>query len=71
MERLIKEQRIENIICEFNSGWLKRNSMTPEQLHKRFLSLGYQVHLQTDLEKNLIGHNGELFNLQDLWFSIS
>jgi FkbM family methyltransferase len=71
MGRLIKEKRIENIICEFNSGWLKRNSTTPEQLLERFLDLGYQVRMQTSLEKNLIGHHGELFNLQDFWFSIN
>lgn len=70
MERLVKEKRIENIICEFNSGWLKRNSMTPNQLHERFVNFGYQVHIQTRLEENLIGPRGELFNLQDLWFSL-
>jgi len=70
MERLIKEKRIENIICEFNSGWLKRNSMTPKKLYERFLDIGYQVHMQTKLEKNLIGRHGELFDLQDFWFSI-
>lgn len=70
MECLIKQTRIENIICEFNSGWLKRNSTTPTLLHERFLDLGYRLHMQTRLEKNLIGHHGELFDLQDLWFSL-
>ncbi|MHB9069817.1 MAG: FkbM family methyltransferase [Sedimentisphaerales bacterium] len=70
MEHLIKQKRIENIICEFNSGWLKRNSMTSKQLHERFLDLGYQVRMQTRLEENLIGYHGEFFDLQDLWFSI-
>lgn len=69
MEGLIKEKRIENIICEFNSGWLKRNSMTPKQLYERFLDLGFKIHAQTKLEKNLVGHRGELFDLQDLWLS--
>jgi FkbM family methyltransferase len=69
MERLIKENRIENIICEFNSGWLKRNSMTPNQLHMRFLDLGYQVHMQTMLQENLINNDGENWSLQDFWFS--
>jgi FkbM family methyltransferase len=71
MDRIIKEKRIENIICEFNSGWLKRNSMTPKLLLERFLDLGYQVRMQTRLERNLIGRHGELFDLQDLWFSRS
>ena len=69
MERMVKEKRIENIICEFNSGWLKRNSMTPKKLCERFLDIGYEIHKQTKLDGNLIGHHGELFDLQDSWFS--
>lgn len=70
MENLIRARRVENIICEFNSGWLKRNSTTPKQLLERFMDLGYRIHTQTELRENLIGHHGELFNLQDIWFSI-
>lgn len=70
MERLVKEKRIENIICEFNSGWLRRNSMTPVQLLEHFLNLGYQVYKQTRLKENLIGHLGERWSLQNFWFSI-
>ena len=70
MERLVKEKRIENIICEFNSGWLRRNSITPNQLHERFLNLGYHVHMQTKLEENLIESTREFYNLQDVWFSL-
>jgi FkbM family methyltransferase len=69
MEGLIKEKRVENIICEFNSGWLKRNSMTPEQLHKCFLKLGYRVAMQTSLKKDCVGHDGELFSLQDRFYT--
>jgi FkbM family methyltransferase len=68
MERLIKEKRIENIICEFNSGWLKRNSMTPAQLYERFINLGYQVRMQTMLEENVNRNDGEHWSLQDFWF---
>jgi len=70
MEDLIRAKRVENIICEFNSGWLKRNSTTPKQLLERFMDLGYRIHMQTELRENLIGHHGELFSLQDIWFSI-
>jgi FkbM family methyltransferase len=70
MDQLVKERRIENIICEFNSGWLKRNSMTPTELHGRFLELGFKVKNQTPLEENLVGHHGELFDLQDFWFTL-
>jgi FkbM family methyltransferase len=69
MERLIKEKRIENIICEFNSGWLNRNSTTPAQLYERFINLGYQVRMQTTLEENVNRKDGEHWSLQDFWFS--
>jgi len=71
MENLIKAGRVENIICEFNSGWLHRNSTTPKQLLERFMDLGYRIRMQTRLQENLKGHHGELFNLQDIWFSFS
>ena len=70
MERLIKEKRIENIICEFNSGWLKRNGMTPQQLQKRFLELGCIIHMQTKVEKYLAGDHREFYYLQDMWFLV-
>ena len=69
MERLIKEKRIENIICEFNSGWLKRNSMTTAQLYERFINLGYEVRMQTRLEQIVNRNDGEEWSLQDIWFS--
>jgi len=69
MESLIKNNRIENIICEFNSGWLRRNSINPEQLHERFLDFGYRVNMQTKLEKDCVGHLGECYDLQDKFYS--
>lgn len=70
MERLIRAKRIENIICEFNSGWLMRNATTPQQLQKRFLELGGIINMQTKVKKILIGRHGEFFHLQDMWFLI-
>lgn len=70
MKNLIKEKRVENIICEFNSGWLKRNATTSEQLLKRFMDYGYRIRAQTKLHEKLKGHHGETFDLQDIWFSI-
>lgn len=70
MNYLIKNKRVENIICEFNSGWLKRNSVTPTQFLERFLDLGYQICRQTRFEENLIGRHSEFYTLQDIWFSI-
>jgi FkbM family methyltransferase len=65
---LIKAGKVENIFCEFNSGWLQRNSTTPEQLQRRFLDSGFRIHKQTKLQKNLPSGNGEYFDLQDIWF---
>ena len=72
MERLIRERRIENIICEFNSGWLRRNNATtPKQLFERFADLGYSIRAQTKFQGDLVGRHGELFDLQDIWFTLS
>jgi FkbM family methyltransferase len=70
MDNLIKARQVENIICEFNSGWLRRNSTTPKQLLERFLDFGYTIRMRTKLQENLRGHHGELFDLQDIWFSL-
>ena len=45
MENLIKERRIENIFCEFNSLWLERNSTRPEELLERFRDYGYKINM--------------------------
>jgi FkbM family methyltransferase len=70
MEHLIRQKRVENIICEFNSGWLKRNAMTPALLLEHIIGLGYEIHMQTKLEKNLPGRDGEFYDCQDMWLSI-
>lgn len=71
MVTLIKAGKIENVICEFNSGWLRRNSTTSEQLLARFLDLGFRIHKQTEFQGNLKGHLGEQFDLQDIWFQFN
>lgn len=68
MTTLVKDKRIKNVICEFNSGWLSRNETSSEQLMENFLDLGFRVHKQTQLQLDLDGHKGETFNLQDFWF---
>lgn len=69
MESLIKANRVENVICEFNSWWLKRNSTTSRQLLDRFRGFGYQIRMQTRL--NTLKSHGEIYDLQDVWLSIS
>lgn len=70
MERLIKEKRVKNIFCEFNSWWLEQNSTTTKQLLERFLDYGYEINAQTDLQEGLAGHKGVTFSLQDIWFKL-
>jgi hypothetical protein len=69
MAGLIADGRIENILCEFNSGWLKRNGATPKTLLDRFQSRGFGIVAQTLLQENLPGSDGEGYSLQDIWFS--
>jgi FkbM family methyltransferase len=69
MEQLIKGNIVENIICEFNSWWLDKNSTTPKQLNEMFLDYGYKIHMQTELNTNMISRYGDKFSLQDKWFS--
>jgi FkbM family methyltransferase len=70
MEKLARANKIDNVICEFNSGWLKRNATTSKQLLEQFLDLGFRIHRQTALQRDLVGHNDERFDLQDIWFSM-
>lgn len=68
MEGLLKAGRVENIFCELNSGWLRRNYSSPEKLDLYIKSLGFDVHKTTKLQENLLGHKGELYDLQDIWY---
>ncbi len=70
MENLIKDKRIKNVFCEFNSWWLEQNSTTPKQLLERFLDYGYMINRQTKLLTGLAGHKGAVFELQDIWFKL-
>jgi FkbM family methyltransferase len=69
MVELIGDGRIENIICEFNSGWLRRNSTTPAALLEKFLSFGFVIREKTILQANLLEPYGDHFDLQDIWFT--
>ena len=70
MEQMIKTGKIKNLFCEFNSWWLEQNSTTTKQLLERFLDFGYKIHKQTELQQGLRGHQGALFDLQDIWFQL-
>jgi FkbM family methyltransferase len=71
MTGLIDAGRVENIMCEFNSGWLRRNSTTPAALLEEFLKHGFEVRAQTQLRSNLVGQKGESYDLQDMWLTLT
>ena len=69
MKRLIEAGRVENMICEFNSGWLRRNNgTTPEDLQQLICSLGFERHKQTQRESHPESSDDRMFSLQDIWF---
>jgi hypothetical protein len=35
--------------------------MTSKELFEHFLDFGYKIHKQTELQENLVGHQGVLF----------
>jgi len=70
MNDLLREGRVLNIFCEFNSWWLEQNSTTSKQLLERFLDYGYKIHKYTELQEGLEGHKGVSYNLQDIWFKL-
>lgn len=70
MKQLCKDGLVRNLVCEFNSGWLRRNSgYTPERLFNVIQDMGFTVHRKT---KKVVGieSDGETpYELQDIWFS--
>ena len=68
MTNILMEGRVQNIFCEFNSWWLERNLTTSQELLDRFLQYGYVIHKKTKIQRDLVGHKGASFNLQDIWF---
>ena len=68
MEKILRAKKVKNIFCEFNSWWLARNSTTSKILLERFFDFGYVVNKRTELQMNLVGHQGARFDLQDIWF---
>lgn len=67
MTQLASQGQIKNLLCEFNSGWLKRNNTTPDDLHAFITSLGFCLHKETK-PATLLERNGDPYLLQDKWF---
>ena len=70
MTNLLSQRKVKNIFCELNSGWLRRNNATPKGLTEEILSYGFVIKEETELQAGLVGHKGESFDLQDVWFAL-
>lgn len=67
MKKLAERGQIENLLCEFNSGWLKRNDYTPAKLFDLVVSLGFVPYKKTEVQVGQEG-NGDPFECHDVWF---
>ena len=69
LRKLAQAGLIQNLFCEFNSGWLRRNSTTPKQLFEAIVGCGFVVHKKTELTTHPEADGLQTFELQDIWFS--
>jgi FkbM family methyltransferase len=68
---LLKSKTILNLVCEMNSGWLKRNQgASPLQLTKLIEDAGYCRKKETDKVIGLEPDGQTTFELQDIWFTL-
>lgn len=65
MENLINSGKIQYVMCEFNSYWLKMNKTTPEELHQKFMDYGFVVIEATKLKTDCKDLFGNDYSLQD------
>lgn len=70
MKNLIRNGLVKNLICEFNSGWLRRNAATPSSLLASILDLGLSIRKKTKKTVNLEADGKTHYDLQDIWFSL-
>lgn len=70
MDKIIRARRVENVFCEFNSGWLARNNTTIQQLQDRFAALGYHVYRQTTFHRDIEGSDGTRYDMVDVWYRL-
>jgi hypothetical protein len=70
MKDLICSGAVRNIMCEFNSGWLRHNSgMTPQLLSDLILGFGFSIRDRTEKIIHLERDGETTFELQDILFS--
>jgi len=70
MKRLIGRGMVRNMMCEFNSGWLRHNShMTPQRLLDCILDLGFSIRERTEKTTGLERGGERTYELQDILFA--
>ncbi|MDR6632315.1 FkbM family methyltransferase [Phyllobacterium sp. 1468] len=67
LQQMSSKGLIRNLIIEFNSGWLRRNESTPQDLFDLIVSFGFVVHRKTEISQGP-GRDGTSFECQDMWF---
>ncbi len=68
MRKLISQGRVQRIICEFNSWWLRQNNCSVEALENKFRELRFEIEKNTEWQRNLPAIRGETFDLRDVLF---
>ncbi len=72
MKNLIKDGYVKNLLCEFNSGWLRRNAnYTSKRLLESVLDLGMSIHNKTESSIGMEPDGITPFEVQDIWFKRS
>ncbi|MET0195183.1 MAG: hypothetical protein ABW200_17620, partial [Hyphomicrobiaceae bacterium] len=67
MKGLIAAGRVHRVLCEFNSGWLKMNNTSVDQLAVQFQELGLDVEASTPWQTGPASDGG-LFHVQDVLY---
>jgi FkbM family methyltransferase len=67
MKGLIAAGRVHRVLCEFNSGWLKMNNTSVDQLAVQFRELGLDVEASTPWQTGPASDGG-LFHVQDVLY---
>ena len=68
MNKLARSGAIRNLMCEFNTGWLRRNNATADSLLSSIVDLGFIVSDQTESETHLESDGVTPYRLQDMLF---
>ncbi|MBU1626248.1 FkbM family methyltransferase [bacterium] len=69
MGKLLLSGRVQNIFCEFNTGWLRRNKCTSDELFERIIKFDFEVYKKTECVIGTEPDNITPYKVQDIWFT--